>query len=126
MNDREVYLALVAMADELDRMAEAAESFIGNAALVSSAQQLAGTAKAIETPIGHIPTPDAIDLSGLNVSAGVMKELLDVEPEAWQAEVEEHEAFFAQFGSRLPEELKKEVAELGKRLGASNGKVPAA
>lgn len=47
MNDREVYLALVAMADELDRMAEAAESFIGNAALTSSAQQLAGTAKAI-------------------------------------------------------------------------------
>jgi hypothetical protein len=47
MNDREVYLALVAMADELAGMSERAESFVGKAALTSMAQSLAGTAKAI-------------------------------------------------------------------------------
>ena len=47
MNDREVYLALATMAEELAQMASRAESYIGQAALTSSAQQLAGTAKVI-------------------------------------------------------------------------------
>ena len=47
MNDRDVYLKLAEMADELTRMAEQAETFVGNAALVTCAQSLAGTAKAV-------------------------------------------------------------------------------
>jgi hypothetical protein len=47
MNDRDVYLKLAAMADELAKLAEEAESYVGNAALVSCAQTLAGTAKVI-------------------------------------------------------------------------------
>ena len=47
MTDRDVYLALSAMSEELARMSQAAESFVGKAALTSAAQTLAGTAKAI-------------------------------------------------------------------------------
>jgi hypothetical protein len=47
MTDRDVYLALSVMAEELARMSQAAESFVGKAALTSAAQTLAGTAKAI-------------------------------------------------------------------------------
>ena len=47
MNDREVYLALNAMAEELARMSAEAESYVGKAALTASAQQIAGTAKVI-------------------------------------------------------------------------------
>ena len=47
MNDREVYLALSTMAEELARMSDAAESFASKAALTSSAQTLAGAAKII-------------------------------------------------------------------------------
>jgi hypothetical protein len=47
MNDRDVYLALNAMAEELTRMSDAAESFVGQAALTSCAQTLAGAARAI-------------------------------------------------------------------------------
>jgi hypothetical protein len=47
MTDREVYLKLAAMAEELAQMAEVAETYVGNAALVSCAQTLAGTAKVI-------------------------------------------------------------------------------
>ena len=47
MDDREVYLALNAMADELARLAAEAETYVGQAALTSSAQTLAGTAKVI-------------------------------------------------------------------------------
>ena len=47
MNDREVYLALNAMAEELARLSAEAETFVGKAALTSSAQTLAGAAKVI-------------------------------------------------------------------------------
>lgn len=47
MTDREVYLKLAEMAEELAKMAEAADTFVGNAACTSCAQTLAGTAKAI-------------------------------------------------------------------------------
>jgi len=47
MNDREVYLTLATMAEELARLAAEAESYMGQAALTTSAQQLAGTAKVI-------------------------------------------------------------------------------
>lgn len=47
MTDRDVYLKLAAMAEELAQMAEQAETFVGNAALVTCAQSLAGTAKAV-------------------------------------------------------------------------------
>jgi len=47
MTDRDVYLKLAAMAEELMRLAQEAESFVGNAALTTCAQTLAGAAKAI-------------------------------------------------------------------------------
>ena len=82
----------------------------------------AGGGKAIETPIGMVPpVSGGLDLSGTDVSAGVMKELLEVESEGWQAELEEQESFFAQFGDRFPGELKAEMAAQAKRLGV-NGK----
>ena len=34
-----------------------------------------GEGKAQETPIGYIPTPDALDMTGLDLAPGVMEEL---------------------------------------------------
>ena len=47
MNDRDVYLKLAEVADELARLAEQAETYVGNAALHTAATTLAGTAKAV-------------------------------------------------------------------------------
>lgn len=47
VSDREVYLKLSAVAEELMRLAEAAESYVGNAALTSAANTLSGTARVI-------------------------------------------------------------------------------
>jgi hypothetical protein len=47
MNDRDVYLKLAEVADELAALADQAESYVGNAALHAAAQTLAGTAKAV-------------------------------------------------------------------------------
>lgn len=47
MNDREVYLTLMAVADEFARQAPEASTYVGQAALSTAASTLAGTAKAI-------------------------------------------------------------------------------
>lgn len=47
MTDRDVYLKLAAMAEELLAMSEAADTLVGEAALRTAASSLAGTAKAV-------------------------------------------------------------------------------
>ena len=47
MTDKDVYLKLAEVADELARLAETTETYVGNAALHTAASTLAGTAKAV-------------------------------------------------------------------------------
>lgn len=58
MNDRDVYLKLAAVAEELMTLSEGAESYVGEAALRTAASTIAGTAKAVyehvmDTDITH-------------------------------------------------------------------------
>lgn len=72
----------------------------------------AGRGAAIDTPIGYVPTTDAIDVSGLNVSTQDMAELLAVNEEDWRNEVPLIREHFAQFKDRTPERLNELVTEL--------------
>jgi len=78
--------------------------------------RLDGSAPAQETPIGNVPTPDAIDASGLGLSAAVLADLTTVDAEAWREELPLYEEHYAFIGPRLPEELRQELHELEKRL----------
>jgi phosphoenolpyruvate carboxykinase (GTP) len=78
--------------------------------------RIEGTGKAVETPIGYVPAPGAIDISGLNVSDADMAELLKVDTNDWLKEVESIKKHYSQFGDRLPQGLKDELAALEKRL----------
>jgi phosphoenolpyruvate carboxykinase (GTP) len=78
--------------------------------------RLEGKVGATKTPIGFLPDEGDIDLKGLNLPADNMKELLTVDSSAWKAEVPDIEKYFAQFGDRLPERLKKQLGELAVRL----------
>jgi phosphoenolpyruvate carboxykinase (GTP) len=80
-----------------------------------------GEGKAVKTPIGYTPTPDAIDLAGLNLPAGVMDKLLEVRPEEWTAELGDVKKFFDQFGARLPEEMRRQLDALKDRLQSKVG-----
>jgi phosphoenolpyruvate carboxykinase (GTP) len=80
-------------------------------------ERVEGKAGAVETPIGLMPKPEDLDLSGLDVSADDLKELLRVDAEAWKAELPDIERHFSQFGDKLPERLSKQLEELRKRLG---------
>ncbi len=76
----------------------------------------AGRGDAIDTPIGYVPTADAIDVSGLNVSTQDMAELLAVNEEDWRHEVPLIREHFAQFKDRTPERLNELVTELESAL----------
>ena len=75
-----------------------------------------GEGKAVKTPIGYLPTEDAIDCAGLDVSAADMKELLKVNTQEWIGELDGIREHYAKFGSRLPKELSDELSALESRL----------
>jgi phosphoenolpyruvate carboxykinase (GTP) len=79
-------------------------------------ERVSGTGDATETPIGNVPTPDALDVSGLSLDDDTLAQLLSVDAEAWRNEVPLIEEHFEFVGERLPEELRDELNALEKRL----------
>jgi len=77
-----------------------------------------GKSKAVDTPIGRVPAPGALDVAGLDIKPAVVEELLDVDPEAWQAELSGQKEFLEKYGSRMPEEMWKQYRALEERLAA--------
>jgi len=77
-----------------------------------------GEGKAVKTEIGYLPTPDAIDTAGLDVSEEDMKKLLTVDKEAWLAEVASIREHYASYGQKLPKELAAQLDALEARLKA--------
>jgi len=75
-------------------------------------------AEAVETPIGLVPAPGAIDISGLELPERAMEQLLHVDPAEWRAQLPQVHEHFARFGDRLPAGLRQQLAALEERLGA--------
>jgi len=76
-----------------------------------------GTAKAVETPIGNLPGPGGIDLTGLDdVSREDLAELLRVDVEGWLADVHGVREYYEVFGGRVPQALQQELDALQARL----------
>jgi phosphoenolpyruvate carboxykinase (GTP) len=73
----------------------------------------------VETPVGLVPTPDALNLDGLPLSRGELNALLRVDREEWSAEVPEIRGFFDRFGTRLPAELTRGLASLERELATA-------
>ena len=76
-----------------------------------------GTAAAVESPIGMLPAPGAIDTAGLDVPEPTMRQLVSVDRGDWKAEAEGVGEFFAKFGDRLPAEMERQRQALLQRLG---------
>lgn len=74
--------------------------------------RIKGKVGARETPIGLVPKVEDLYLEGLEIDRRALERLLEVNPEQWRKEVEESESFYAQFGDRLPEELRHHMARL--------------
>jgi phosphoenolpyruvate carboxykinase (GTP) len=76
-----------------------------------------GKVGAVETPIGYLPHPGDIDINGLDVSSETLEQLLAVDPAQWRKEMESIGEYFAEFGDRLPAELKAEHQKVVSALG---------
>jgi phosphoenolpyruvate carboxykinase (GTP) len=72
-----------------------------------------------ETPIGWLPNPGDIDTEGLDVDHETMEVLLDVNVEQWKTEMDSIGNYLADFGDRLPTELKNEYEKVVTALRSS-------
>jgi phosphoenolpyruvate carboxykinase (GTP) len=79
--------------------------------------RLAGRADARETPIGLLPTPEALDLKGLRIDPADIRELLHVDTDAWKAELADIEQFMAIFEDRVPARMRAQIERIRRRLG---------
>ena len=84
-------------------------------------ERVEGRGRARETPIGFVPTRNALTLDGLNISPKAVDELLQVDPEDWEQELVDSEEFFQKFGERLPREIREEHEKLSGRLESAAG-----
>ena len=80
-------------------------------------ERLSGDAQAAVTPIGRIPTPDALDTDGLDIGADDLNLLLSVDAETWKAEAALIFEHLRTFGDHLPEPLWDQYTDLLDRLG---------
>ncbi|QCU78835.1 phosphoenolpyruvate carboxykinase (GTP) [Citricoccus sp. SGAir0253] len=80
--------------------------------------RLEGTADAVETPIGYVPTPESLDLTGLEIAPEDLEDALKVDAEEWQAETASIEEWFDRFGPSLPASIAGQLDGLKQRVGA--------
>jgi phosphoenolpyruvate carboxykinase (GTP) len=88
-------------------------------------ERIDGTAEARTTPIGYVPTPEALDTSGLNLSDDALELLTSVDLDVWSEEASLIPAFYNKFGDRLPKKLWDQHTALGQRLEAARAAMAA-
>ncbi len=81
-------------------------------------ERIAGKAEAVDTPLGLLPTQDALDLSGLSEEQceKIRSELLEVDTDAWFRELPRLQEHFDSLGERVPDEVFEQLEDLTKRL----------
>jgi phosphoenolpyruvate carboxykinase (GTP) len=75
-----------------------------------------GTADAVETPIGLLPSEGAINTEGLNISDEAMRDLLSVDVDRVRQQLPQLKEHLATFGDGLPDQLNEQLAGLERRL----------
>ena len=75
-----------------------------------------GTRAAVDTPIGRIPPVNGLDIDSLDLDPATVSALLEVDTDAWRAEIPLIEAHFEHIGERLPTRLRDQLHALEKRL----------
>jgi phosphoenolpyruvate carboxykinase (GTP) len=79
-------------------------------------ERVSGSKKALKTPIGYLPTLEALDLSNLSIDQKTLITLLSVDKNAWKEEVKELTNYFKIYGKKLPKEINEELRALKERL----------
>jgi phosphoenolpyruvate carboxykinase (GTP) len=80
-------------------------------------ERVDGQVAAKESPIGLLPTEDALNLDGLDVSEKDMTELFAIDRQSWLDEADATEEFFATFEGRVPAAVEAQLTTLRAKLG---------
>jgi phosphoenolpyruvate carboxykinase (GTP) len=78
--------------------------------------RLSGKAEAVDTPIGRIPAPGALNTDGLDITVEKLAELFAINTDSWLAETDLTQEYYAEFGDRVPAELNLQLQGLRDRL----------
>ncbi|HZC70556.1 MAG TPA: phosphoenolpyruvate carboxykinase (GTP) [Jatrophihabitans sp.] len=81
-------------------------------------ERIDGTAAAIDTPIGRVPAPGSLDVTGLDMAEDALRDALDVKVDEWQAELPLIAEWFDKIGDALPTSMRDEYDALRLRLDA--------
>jgi len=79
-------------------------------------ERIEGAGEAVDSPIGWVPAPGALDLEGLDASTDDIEAALRVDAAEWRAEIPEVAEWFERFGDKLPGVLWAELDALKARL----------
>ena len=80
-------------------------------------RRIEGRADAVDTPIGRLPVVEELNLDGVDVAPADLDELFALDPQSWKAEADMTQEYFEQFGDRVPQAMRDELAALRERLG---------
>jgi phosphoenolpyruvate carboxykinase (GTP) len=79
-------------------------------------ERVAGLTDAVDTPIGLLPAPGALDTTGLGVANDDLETLLSVDTDGWKSAIPQIRAHYEQFGSHLPARLTEFLDQLDNSL----------
>jgi phosphoenolpyruvate carboxykinase (GTP) len=80
--------------------------------------RIRGKAGATETPIGYVPSPGALDTSGLDLPPARLAAALRCDRDEWIEALGELGEFYEQFGARIPAPIRTSHAEALRRFKA--------
>ena len=79
-------------------------------------RRAAGEADAVDGVTGRYPKFEEFNLEGLDLGEAEWAKMYDIDPEAWAAEMDGTEEYFAQFGDKLPQAIKDQLATFRERI----------
>ena len=79
-------------------------------------RRVEGRAEAVETPIGHLPRAEDLNLDGVALSDEAHELLFGFDRAGWQAEFASIGEYLREFGARTPQALRDEQQRIAARL----------
>jgi phosphoenolpyruvate carboxykinase (GTP) len=79
-------------------------------------QRIEGAAVAVDTPVGRVPDPGALDVTGLNLSSADVVAALSVDEAQWRRELRGIDEWLDRIGGTVPTALHDELESLRQRL----------
>ena len=71
---------------------------------------------------GLYPKFEDFNLEGVDVDRVAWDKMYDIDPDAWAAEMDDTEEYFKQFGDRLPDAIRAQLADFRERIAEAKAK----